>query len=423
MSILSLEGVRVIDLTQAWAGTFATCILADMGAEIIKIEARNRPDMWRGPIAPEMAAVSPHGYPGGEPGQRPYNRSSLFHGVNRNKRGITLDLAATEGIAIFKELVKIGDVVAENFTPRVMSNFGLDYAALREINPAIIMLSMPAYGTTGPYKDCRGVGGSVEPMSGMSSMMGYADGPPMNHGAMYPDPVAGMMAASALLIALYHQRRTGVGQFIDLSQQETTMLMLGEALMDYSMNKRVRKRQGNHHQFMAPHQNYRCRGEDDWIAISVSSDEEWRQLLKVMGEPAWARDEKFATNIARLDNEAELNRYLEEWTINNDKYDLMHRLQQNGVPAGSVLRTSEVVDDPHLEARGYIEELHYDDIGKYKTPGLAWKMSATPGRIRRTAPGLGQDSESVLTELLGITRAEYEKLVKNQITGEEPIEP
>jgi crotonobetainyl-CoA:carnitine CoA-transferase CaiB-like acyl-CoA transferase len=394
-----------------------------MGADVIKVEARNRPDPWRGPMSPEMAAVAPHGYPGADPGPKPFNRSTLFHGVNRNKRGITLDLASTEGVAIFRELVKVSDVVAENFTPRVMTNLGLGYETLRQLKTSIIMLSMPAYGTTGPDRDRRGVGGSVEPMSGMSSLMGYADGPPMNHGAMYPDPVAGMMAASALLIALHHRGRTGVGQSIDLSQQETNILLLGEALMDYSMNGTVRRRQGNRHRFVAPHQNYRCRGEDDWIAISVSSDTEWHQLIRVMGRPTWCREERFATIAGRLDNLDELDRCIETWTTGQNKFDLMHRLQQNGVAAGAVLRTHEVMEDEHLQARGYVEVLDYGKVGSYRTPGLAWRMSATPGRIWRTAPDLGQDSESVLAEILGMNRDEYRDLVDKRVTGEEPIVP
>jgi crotonobetainyl-CoA:carnitine CoA-transferase CaiB-like acyl-CoA transferase len=416
---LPLEDVTIIDLTQAWAGTFATSLLGDMGAEIIKIEARNRPDVWRGVMSPEEAALAPQNYLGGDPGPKPYNRSSLFHGVNRNKHSITLNLTMDEGVELFKGLAKRGDMVIENFTPRVMGNLGLGYDTLKEVNPAIIMISMPAYGTTGPLKDCRGVGGTIEPMSGMSSLIGYSEGPPMNHGAMYPDPVAGMMAASALLMALHHQRRTGKGQFIDLSQQETSASMLTSALMDYSMNGRVGKRRGNRHDHMAPHQNYPCRGEDEWIAIAVASDEEWQCLVQAMGTPAWAEDEKFGTVLARKDNEDELDRNIGEWTIQHDRYELMEWLQSMGVSAGAVNSPRQTVDDPHLQARGFIEDLDYFDAGRFKTPGLAWKMSATPGRIRRTAPTLGQDSEYILGKHLGITAEEYRKLVEKKVTGEE----
>ena len=416
---LPLEDVTIIDLTQAWAGTYATCMLGDMGAEIIKIEARNRPDIWRGVVSPELAALAPHSYLGGDPGQKPYERSCLYHGVNRNKRSVTLNLTMDEGVDLFKRLVKRGDIVAENFTPRVMGNLGLGYDVLKEVNPAIIMISMPGYGTTGPLKDCRGVGGTVEPMSGMSSLIGYTDGPPMNHGAMYPDPVAGMMAAGALLMALHHQRRTGAGQFIELSQQETTTSMLTSALMDYSMNGRVGKRRGNRHDFMAPHQNYPCQGEDEWIAIAVASDEEWQNLVQVMGTPAWAEDEKFAAVLDRLHNEDELDRLIGEWTILHDRYELMERLQNAGVTAGVVNSPGKTVHDPHLQARGFIEDLDYFDAGRFKTPGLAWKMSATPGRIWRTAPTLGQDSEYIFGKHLGITAEEYQELVEKKVTGEE----
>ena len=416
-----LEGITVIDLTQAWAGTYATSLLGDMGADIIKIEARNRPDVWRGSVDPELAAFAPHYYLGGDPGPKPYNKNCLFHSVNRNKRSVTLNLLMAEGVALFEGLVKKGDIVIENFTPRVMGNLGLGYDALKEVNKGLIMLSMPGYGTTGPLKDCRGVGGTVEPMSGMSSLIGYPGGPPTNHGAMYPDPIAGMMAVCALLMALHHRRRTNVGQFIDLSQQETSTSLLTTALMDYAMNGRIAKRQGNRHPFMVPHGNYRCRGNDEWIAITVASDEEWRKLVQAMGNPSWADSGRFATPLARRRNEDELNRQIEAWTAQCDKHELMGKLQAVGVAAGAVHAPREVIDDPHLQARGFITDLDYREAGRIKTPGVAWKMSATPGRIWRTAPNLGEDSEYVLRQYLGITPDEYRELVEKGVTGEEPV--
>jgi crotonobetainyl-CoA:carnitine CoA-transferase CaiB-like acyl-CoA transferase len=416
---LPLEDVTIIDLTQAWAGAYATCLLGDMGAEVIKIEARNRPDVWRGVMSPVIAALARENYLGNNPGSKPYDQASLYHSVNRNKLSLTLNLTMDEGVSLFKRLVKRGDIVAENFTPRVMSNLGLGYETLKGVNPAIIMISMPAYGSTGPLRDSRGVGGTIEPMSGMSSLIGYADGPPMNHGTMYPDPIAGMMAASALLMALHHQRRTRKGQYIDLSQQETTISMLTTALMDYSMNGRVGTRRGNRHDFMVPHQNYPCLGEDEWIAIAVSSDEEWQNLVQAMGSPAWAEDEKYRTALSRKSNEDELDRHMSEWTRKHDKHKLMKQLQDVGVAGGAVNSLGEIVDDPHLQARGFIQNLDYFDAGRFKTPGVAWRMSATPGRIWRTAPTLGQDSEYVLGKHLGITAEEYQQLVQKKVTGAE----
>jgi len=418
-SRLPLEDVTVIDLTQAWAGAYATNLLGDMGAEIIKIEARNRPDVWRGVLSPQVAALNPENYLGGDPGLKPYERACLYHGVNRNKRSVTLNLTMDEGVDLFKRLVKRGDIVAENFTPRVMGNLGLAYDTLKELNPGIIMISMPGYGGSGPLRDSRGVGGTIEPMSGMSSLMGYADGPAINHGTMYPDPVAGMMAVCAVLMALHHQRRTGRGQYIDLSQHETTISMLTSALMDYSMNGRVGKRAGNRHAFMAPHQNYPCQGEDAWIAIAVSSDQEWQNLMRAMGDPAWAKDEKFRTAPGRKKNEDELDGHMSAWTKQHDKHKLMKQLQDAGVAAGVVNALGEVVEDPHLQARGFIETLDYFEAGRFKTPGVAWKMSATPGRIWRTAPTLGQDSAYILGKHLGITAEEYQALVQKKVTGEE----
>jgi benzylsuccinate CoA-transferase BbsF subunit len=257
-------------------------------------------------------------------------------------------------------------------------------------------------------------------MSGMSSLIGYPGSNPMNHGVMYPDPVAGMMGACAVLIAIHHLQKTGEGQFIDFSQQETASLLLGSSLMDYSMNKRVRTRQGNRHDFMAPHQYFRCRG-DQWIAISVSSDEEWRRLVQMMGMPEWAEDRRFENTLGRLENEDELNRYIEGWTVTQNRDELAQQLQLSGVAAGPVLPFHEVMNNVHLKARDYIQQIDYGVSGSYATPGLTWKMSMTPGYLQRIAPDLGQDSEGVLNRLLGITHEEYERLVQKGVTGQEPI--
>ena len=249
-----LDGLRAIVLTQAWAGTFATQLLALMGMEVIQIEARRRLDSWRGgyggTIPPALRDVPT--------AVHPWNCSPNYNAVNLNKLGMTLDLSRPEGLAIFKRLVPGADVVAENFSPRVMGNLGLDYASLTRLRPDLIMLSMSAYGATGPYANIPGIGGTIEPMAGMSALLGYEDGPPLNSGLMYPDPVAGYCGAAAVLIALHYRRRTGRGQHIDLSMQETNMTFIADALMDYSANRRVRGRLGNHHETIAPHNIYPC---------------------------------------------------------------------------------------------------------------------------------------------------------------------
>ncbi|MGH2604770.1 MAG: CoA transferase, partial [Dehalococcoidia bacterium] len=238
-----LTGLRGIVLTQAWAGTFATELLGLLGMEIVQIEARQRLDSWRGGYGGAVPkAIRDNGT-----AVHPWNCNPLYNSVNLNKRAITLNLSHPEGVAIFKRLVPFADVVAENFSPRVMGNLGLDYAALTRIRPDVILLSMSAYGATGPYANVPGIGGTIEPMAGMSALLGYEDGPPLNSGQMYPDPVAGYYGAAAGLIALHHRERTGEGQQIDLSMQEANMTFIADALMEYSAGGRVRGRIGNHH--------------------------------------------------------------------------------------------------------------------------------------------------------------------------------
>src|SRR5215213_5822845 len=236
-----LAGLRGIVLTQAWAGTFATQLLGLLGMEIIQIEARQRIDSWRG----GYGGAVPKAIRGASSTQHPWNTNPLYNSVNLNKQGITLNLSHPEGIAIFKRLVPYADVIAENFSPRVMGNLGIAYDDLAAIKPDIILLSMSAYGATGPYANIPGIGGTIEPMAGMSALLGYEDGPPLNSGLMYPDPVAGYYGTAALLVALRHRQRTGQGQHIDLPMQEANMTFIADALMEYSASGSVRPRMGN----------------------------------------------------------------------------------------------------------------------------------------------------------------------------------
>lgn len=259
MTALPLEHLRAIVLTQAWAGTLATHLLGDLGADVIQVEALRRPDVWRGGYGPDdLTGI----YPDDTPGERPYNRCARFNSVNRNKRGIALDLGTEDGQHLFRELVRDADVVAENFASRVMGYFNLDYDDLRQVKPDLIMIAMPAYGRSGPYSPHGGIGETAEPMSGISMLQGEPGGPPLNSGIMYPDPVAGMMGCAAILIALHHWQRTGEGQFIDLALQEPSICFIGEQVLEYSMTGQLPQRWGNRDRWHTPHGTYRCVGED-----------------------------------------------------------------------------------------------------------------------------------------------------------------
>jgi len=410
MTGLPFEGIRVIDLTMFWSGPCATNLLASLGAEVIKIEAIQRLDGWRGGVSQVDV-------------EKPWERSPLWNTVNTDKFDITLDLTRPRGAEIFKRLVKIGDIVAENYTPRVMKNFGLDYPVLKEINPKVIMISLPAHGATGSWKDYPGFAASIEQMSGISQLTGYPDGPPRMTELNVSDPTAGINGMAAIMVALLCRQMTGKGQHIDLSQIEALTAFIGDAIVDYSMNKRVQPRRGNRHPSMAPHGYYRCQGDDLWVGISVSSDEEWQQFSRAIGAPSWVREERFADSLSRWHNQDELDKLIEGWTIERDHYEVMNTLQRVGVAAGAVLTPAEVLTDPHLKEQGVFQTVERDIVGvhPYPIPSAPMKLSESPITIRRPSPLLGEHNDYVFGELLGMSKEEIQSLVDDQITGTMPL--
>lgn len=406
---MALEGVRVIDVSHAWAGPVTTRALADMGAEVIKVESMQRMDSWR-----VFNLIRP-----GEDGW--WNRSSNFNTCARNKYGITLDLTRVQGVELFKRLVKLGDIVVENFTPRVMENLGLHYPVLKGINPSIIMMSMPAFGMSGPWRDYAGFAATVEQFAGIIQLTGYLDGIPQVLGSPLglSDPIAGINGAFALLVALHHRWITGEGQHIDLSQNEALSCMIGHAIMEYTLNGRVQPRQGNRHPFMVPHGCYRCQGDDMWVAIAVASDEEWESLCQALGNPAWTRDERFSDAVSRRQNQDELDRLIEEWTSQHDHHQVMHLLQGAGIAAGAVLTAGELLHDPALSE--YYVSIEHSEAGTHPYYGMFFGLSQTPGTVRLPPPTVGQRNEYVLGELLGLSRDDIAQLAQEQIIGTRPI--
>jgi len=411
-----LAHLRAVVFTQAVAGAFTTKLLADMGAEVIQIESLTRPDPIRGGFPPQLSGT----YPDNLPGDRPYNRNANFNSLNTNKLGITLDLGHQEAKEIFLDLVRISDIVAENFAPRVMPNFGLDYESLRQVNPSVIMLRMPAFGCYGPYSQYMGNGGTTEPMSGISSLLGYDGGPPINSGVMHTDPVAGMFGFASLLIAIHHRNRTGEGQIIDLSQQETSIHLISGQVMEFGMTGETPSRQGNRDRNMAPHGNFPCQGDDSWIAIAVRSNEEWRRLGAIIGDDDLAADPRFADLAGRLEHVEELERIVAHWTRDKEAESITTRLQEEGIPSAPVLKTREVFKNPQLDARGFFESVDHPETGAFLHLGAPWRLSGIPARTRTPAPGIGQHSVQVLSNLLGIPMGEIDDLVNKGITGDTP---
>ena len=385
-----LQNIRILDFTWVLAGPYATRILADFGAKVIKVQ----------PLLPEAEDKFSQGY---------------YNTWNRNKLGITLNLNKPEGTALAKRLVAISDVVVENFTPRVMANWGLDYPSLKKIKPDIIMLSMSTMGNTGPWQDYTGFGPTVQAFSGITYLISFPGKPPIGLGYSYADHIAGLIACLALLGAMEYRHRTGEGQYIDVSEVEAMSSLLGSAILDYTVNGREVEPVGNSSTQAAPHGVYRCRGDDRWCAITVFNDDEWQGFKRALGNPQWTEDERFATLSSRLKNADELDRLVAEWTSEHTAEEVMARLQKEGVAAGAVQDASDLANDPQLKARGFFVELEHSELGKTISDATPIKLSDTPAGYSRAAPTLGQDNNYVYKQLLGMSEDELAELKKQGI--------
>ena len=404
---LPLQNIRVVDLTRAWAGPYATSLLADMGTEVIKIESDVYPDVFRSQGS-ELDSSSSH----------PHETSPWFHTINRNKLSLSLDLNKPEGRQAFKELVTISDIVVENFSTRVMPNLGLSYEELRQVRPDLIMISMPAFGASGPYKDLVGYGEPMELMAGLAMLTGYeGDSTPIRMGVAYSDCLASYHAVIAALWGLLQRNATGTGQYVDVSHFEGVVRAIGEAVLTYSMNGEQPSSRGNRSRWMAPHGCYPCAGKDKWLTIAVRSDSEWQALCQGMGHPMLSKDSRFATPAARKDHEREMDELISQWTRTMGHIEAMHYLQQSGIAAGAVLSPDELVKDPHLSGRGFFEEEDHPITGKHLIPGVSFKFSRTQGRVRTPAPLFAQHSEHVLRDLLGKSGAETVRLKTHRMAG------
>jgi crotonobetainyl-CoA:carnitine CoA-transferase CaiB-like acyl-CoA transferase len=402
MQKLPLDGIRVVDLSWAIAGPYASQWMGVMGAEIIRIESSLRPGLLR------RIDIGADGKPG-------LNREPAFNAYNYGKKSCTLNLARPVAIALIKELIKISDVVMDNFAFGVMERLGLDYPSLRELKPDIIVLSISILGRTGPKKEYFGWGPTGLAHTGLLYMTGYPESEPKRIGGAWPDPMASMYSAFAVLAALHHRERTGEGQFIDVSMGETVITQIPEAVMDYTLNGRVRGRVANRDDFMAPHGVYRCHGEDKWVAIAVSSDEEWQALCHAMGDPPWCCEERFSNALSRWHHQEELDRLIEGWTRNHSHYEVMEMLQRAGVAAGPSLSASELVDDPHLKERGLFVEIDHPEVGRRRMVGLPVRLSSNLPLNYEHAPLLGEHNQYVFGELLGLAPDEVAHLMEEGV--------
>ncbi len=410
---LPLEGIRIVDFTAYWAGPLPTAIMADLGAEVIKVESIQRPDQFR------ILAVS------GDPAEV-YELSPPFNATNRNKLGLTLDLARPEGVRLFKELVRRSDAVVQNYSPRVMPQLGLSYESLREVNPAIVMTSVSGFGQEGPWRDYVSFAAIGEALSGISGLSGYTGEGALIHGVGVSDPFAGYLAAFSTLAAVHHARATGAGQHVDVSQLEASMQYIADALIEFEFTGRPRERATSDDSAMAPHGAFPARGEDAWVALSVATEQQWHALLAAMDasgmkSPEWASDARFATPLLRRRNRAALNEQVAQWTARFDRHELARDLQSHGVPAAPVLAPSDLLKDPSLEGAGFFQYVDHPTAGRHPYPSFPARIDGAHPPITRVGPMLGEDNHYVLSKILGLGDAEIARLEADRIIGTRPL--
>lgn len=419
MTTPALAGLRILDLTQVAVGPYATLLLGFMGAEVIKVESCARMDISRGAARPAPGGEGL--YPGGDPGERPWNRTGYYVQRNGNKRSLTLDLTAPRGKELFLQLVGVCDVLIENYRATVMDRLGLGYAVLSRTNPRLIYVKISSQGATGPEKDYASLGSTLEQTAGLASITGYDDGKPLMTNETYPDPVVGILAVGALMAALRQRRQTGQGAFVDLAQREVTTMLLGEAVVDYSLTGRVAQPLGNRHPQWVPQGVYPCLGTDLWLAITVTSEPEWQGLCQALGQPELAQDARFATVLGRRQHQEALDRIVTAWTQQHEHRQAMHLLQAHGVPAGAVLTGGETIHDPHLEARGFWDVVEHPEVGPYRQVTTPWQLTRNPRHLTRPAPGLGEHNHAVLRDLLGLSAQDIAALEAQGIIGTRPV--
>jgi benzylsuccinate CoA-transferase BbsF subunit len=397
----ALQNIRIIDFGHVMAGPWCTMQLASLGAEVIKIETRARPDEQR----------AQHG----KGAVDNLEANSNFFEVNLGKKSVSIDLTTAEGKVLAKRLVATADLVLENMRPGVMKKLGLDYDELVKIKPDLIMLSLSGFGATGDLKRYAAYNPCFTSVGGTSHLTGYGEKKPNTMTNSGGDARAGTAAVFAALVALKFRQETGKGQYIDSSSSEVINSMVGDQMMDYAMNRRSPKRHGNTDKVMAPHNVYRCTGQDEWLSIAVGSDAEWQGLVRAMGNPDWGSDTAFATPHDRKANEARLDALIGAWAADKVAFDAMHLLQAEGVAATPSFKASELFTDPHVLARGQVQEVDHPVLGRRLTITSPYRLSETPTHIRGSAPILGESNDYVFQQILGMQPPEIERLQEQKV--------
>jgi len=400
-----LASVRVCDFSWVGAGPLTTRLLAEFGAEVIRLETKTRPEILRldGP------------YKDGIPG---IERSGYYSNRNPNKKSIDINMKHPKARDLVVKLIKQSDIVINNFTFGVMEKWDLGYEDVKKIKSNIIYVIMPSMGSTGPHKHYMGFGATMSALVGINYLSGFPDGKPFGTGTNYPDHVPNPVhTAFGIMAAIFQKWKTGEGQLLDVSQTEAALTVLPTALMNYAVNGSILERQGNRDLNVAPHGVYTTKGYRRWIAVAVFNQSEWEALKKVMGNPEWADSELFSSPVNRLANQDKLDEMIEAWTKQHEPYGLMEQLVQVGIRAGVVQNSKDLLEDPHLHERGYWVYLNHKEMRRHVYNNNPAHLSKTPAQLLTPAPLLGEHTDKVLREVIGLSGVEVSQLKEEQVVG------
>lgn len=397
-----LEGVRVLDFSWALAAPFGTMFLALLGAEVIKVESLRRLDSHRRSPSPKLSP------------EEGADLNTSFAIINLNKRSVRLDLSQPDGVALAREIVRISDVVVENYRPTVLDRLGLGYYVLRRARPDLVMVSCSSLGSAGPESHYAGYASIFAALSGLSYLTGYRDGVPVELRSNV-DLTAGEAVAFSALVALWHRHRTGHGQRVDLAAREVVAALVGDQFLELTMNGRVPSRTGNEDAIMAPHNVYRCAGDDRWVSIAVGTEEEWRAFSRAIGQPDLADDPRFADRHRRWQNRQVLDQTVGRWTASRTPWEATELLQRSGVAAFPSVTAADVVEDAHLKERAFLRKIDHPKIGRTTVTALPWKLSGSPEPLYQRTPLFGEHNEYVFGHLLGMSNGDIARLAENGV--------
>jgi crotonobetainyl-CoA:carnitine CoA-transferase CaiB-like acyl-CoA transferase len=413
---LPLTGIRVLDLSYVFAVPYMAGLLSDLGAEVIKIEAPHKLDQTRG------RAFGP--YLDNDPAQDPWNRSGIFYVVNRGKRSLAMDLSQPEGQEIFRALVAKSDIVLENFTPRVMRKWGLHYDELKKIKPSLIMLSNTGYGSTGPWSSFPSQGTTLEATMGITFYTGYRGDKPWKVGQSYPDFIACWAGLNGLWAAIAHMRKTGQGQWVDVGMYQLGVALMPEPLLQKQLDGTEPIRMGNEHAEHVPSNLYQTKGTDQWLALSIHTDDQWATLTTLMQKAELASDPRFSTAAARQLHRDAVNAVVAAWCLTYTPQALFEQLQAHGIAAAPVLNSRDLLQDPHLKHRNFYETVtHPEPIGERPIIGRPYKLRFRDAHIKKPGPRFGEDNDSILREIIGKTPEQISALKDSNIVSDFPTNP